>query len=81
MIIVKLLKIFNTMEIKLNKANENIIELVDKLVSAKVAPHTHNCLKVVLFGEDRLNCENCNTCNREQIRRYRETLLEKYHVK
>lgn len=69
------------MEIKLNKANENIIELVDRLVSAKVAPHTHHCLKVVLFGEDRLNCENCDTCNREQIRRYREMLLEKYLVK
>ena len=69
------------MEIKLDKANENIIELVDKLVSVKVAPHTHHCLKVVLFGEDRLNCENCDTCNREQIRRYREMLLEKYLVK
>ena len=69
------------MEIKLNKANENIIELVDKLVSAKVASHTHHCLKVVLFGEVRLDCDNCDTCNREQIRRYREMLLEKYLVK
>ena len=76
-----MLKIFNTMEIKLNKANENIIELVDSLVNAKVAPHTNHCLKVVLFGEDRLNCEDCDACNREQIRRYREMLLEKYLVK
>ena len=69
------------MEIKLDKANENIIELVDKLVSAKVAPHMHHCLKVVLFGEDRRKCEDCDTCCREQIRRYRELLLEKYLVK
>ena len=69
------------MEIKLNKANENIIELVDSLVNAKVANHAGHCLKVVFFGENRLNCENCDTCNREQIRRYREMLLEKYLVK
>ena len=67
------------MEIKLDKANENIIELVDKLVSAKVESNTHRCLKVVLFGE---NCEECDTCDREQIKqRYREMLLEKYLVK
>jgi hypothetical protein len=69
------------MEIKLNKANENIIELVDRLVNTEVANHTNHCLKVVFFGEDRLNCEDCNACNREQIRRYREMLLEKYLVK
>ena len=76
-----MLKIFNTMEIKLNKANENIIELVDSLVNATVASHNGHCLKVVLFGENRRNCEDCNACNREQIRRYREMLLEKYLVK
>lgn len=69
------------MEIKLNKANENIIELVDSLVNAKVTNHAGHCLKVVFFGENRLNCENCDACNREQIRRYREMLLEKYLVK
>lgn len=69
------------MEIKLDKANENIIELVDRLVSAKVAPHTHHCLRVVLFDEHGVNCENCDACNREQISRYREMLLEKYLVK
>ena len=69
------------MEIKLDKANENIIELVDRLVNTEVANHAGHCFKVVLFGEDRLNCEDCDTCNREQIRRYREMLLEKYLVK
>lgn len=69
------------MEIKLDKANENIIELVDRLVNAKVANHNGHCLKVVLFGEDRRNCGDCDTCNREQIRRYREMLLKKYLVK
>ena len=69
------------MEIKLNKANENIIELVDRLVNAKVANHAGYCLKVVFFGENRLNCKDCNACCREQIRRYREMLLEKYLVK
>ena len=69
------------MEIKLNKANENIIELVDILVYAKVAPHTHHCLKVVLFG-GRANCSGeCCACNKEQIQKYREMLLEKYLVK
>lgn len=69
------------MEIKLDKANENIIELVDRLVNATVANHNGHCLKVVLFGKDRLNCKDCDACNREQIRRYRELLLEKYLVK
>ena len=69
------------MEIKLDKANENIIELVDRLVSAKIAPHTHHCLQVVLFG-GRTNCSGeCCACSREQIQRYREMLLEKYLVK
>ena len=35
------------MEIKLDKANENIIELVDRLVNATVANHSGHCLKVV----------------------------------
>lgn len=69
------------MEIKLNKANENIIELVDRLVNAKVANHTGHCLKIILFGDKRSNCEDCNACCREQIRRYREMLLEQYLVK
>jgi hypothetical protein len=69
------------MEIKLNKANENIIELVDRLVNIKVTNNAGNCLKIVLFGEDRDNCEDCNACKRKQIRRYREMLLEKYLVK
>lgn len=69
------------MEIKLDKANENIIELVDRLVNATVANHNGHCLKVVFFGENRLNCEDCDACCREQIRRYREMLLEKYLVK
>lgn len=70
------------MEIKLNKANENIIELVDRLVSAKIEPHTpHDCLQVVLFG-GRTNCSGeCCACNREQKQRYREMLLEQYLVK
>ena len=69
------------MEIKLDKANENIIELVDRLVNTTVANHDGHCLKVVFFGENRLNCEDCDACCREQIRRYRELLLEKYLVK
>jgi hypothetical protein len=69
------------MDIKLNKANENIIELVDRLVNTKVDNHKGHCLKVVFFDEDRCNCEDCNACCREQIRRYREMLLEKYLVK
>ena len=70
------------MEIKLNKANENIIELVDKLVNAKIANHSGHCLKIILFGEERRsNCEDCNACCREQIRQYREMLLEKYLVR
>lgn len=69
------------MDIKLDKANENIIDLVDRLVNAKIANHNGHCLKVVLFGEDKRNCEDCNACNSEQIRRYREILLEKYLVK
>lgn len=69
------------MEIKLNKANENIIELVDRLVNTEVANHDRHCLKVVLFGENGYNCEDCNACNREQISRYREMLLEKYLIK
>lgn len=69
------------MEIKLNKANENIIELVDRLVNTEVANHTKHCLKVVLFGENGYNCEDCDACNRAQISRYREMLLEKYLVK
>lgn len=70
------------MDIKLDKANENIIDLVDRLVNAKIANHSGHCLKIILFGEDRYNnCEDCNACKREQIRRYREMLLEKYLVK
>ena len=69
------------MEIKLDKANENIIELVDRLVRTEVERNNGYCLKVTFFGEDRLNCKDCNACNREQIRRYREMLLEKYLVK
>ena len=69
------------MEIKLNKANENIIELVDRLVNAKIANHDGHCLKIVLFGGERSNCEDCNACRREQIRRYREMLLKQYLVK
>jgi hypothetical protein len=69
------------MEIKLDKANENIIELVDRLVSAKIEPNTHNCLQFVLFGS-RTNCNGeCCACNREQKQRYREMLLNKYLVK
>ena len=70
------------MEIKLDKANENIIELVDRLVSAEIEPHTpHDCLQFVLFGR-RTNCNGaCCACNREQKQRYIEMLLEKYLVK
>ena len=69
------------MEKKLNKANENIIELVDELVSAKIAQHTHNCLQVVLFG-CRTNCNGeCSTCNEKQMQSYRKMLLNKYLVK
>jgi hypothetical protein len=35
---------------------------VDRLVNVTVANHNGHCLKVVLFGEDRLNCEDCDAC-------------------
>ena len=70
------------MENKLNRANENINELVDRLVSAEIAPYTHCCLKVILFNESRSNCSGeCSGCNNEVIERYTEMLLEKYLVK
>lgn len=71
------------MEDKLQRANENIKELVDKLAGLVLADNSSNCLKVVLFGEDR-NCEGelgCSSCNFTTLQRYKKMLLDKYLVK
>lgn len=71
------------MENKLQQANDNITELVDKLAGLTLADNSGNCLKVVLFDEDR-NCEGevtCSSCNYRTFQRYKEMLLDKYLVK
>lgn len=71
------------MEDKLQRANDNITELVDKLAGLALADNRGNCLKVVLFDEDR-NCEEeltCSSCNYQTFQRYKKMLLDKYLVK
>jgi hypothetical protein len=71
------------MENKLQQANDNITELVNKLAGLTLADNSGNCLKAVLFDEDR-NCEGevtCNSCNYRTFQRYKEMLLDKYLVK
>lgn len=72
-----------TEEDKLQRANDNITELVDKLAGLVLADNSGNCLKAVLFDEDR-NCEGeltCSSCNYRTFQRYKEMLLDKYLVK
>ena len=45
------------MENKLQEANDNITELVNKIVSLIIADNGHCCLKVVMFDENR-DCDN-----------------------
>lgn len=70
------------MENKLKQANENITELIDKVVSLR-APDNGNCLKVSLLGECRDCCNDisCHECNRLSKARYRKWLIEQYIVK
>ena len=71
------------MENKIQQANNNITELVNKIVSMEVADKGHCCLQVVLFYENRVCDEEvtCSVCNYRAAQRYKEMLLEKYIVK
>ena len=71
------------MENKIQEANNNITELVNKIVSMEVADKGHCCLQVVLFDENRVCDEEvtCDVCNYRAAQRYKEKLLEKYIVK
>lgn len=67
---------------KLNQANENIVELVNKIVALKTMDGG-NCFKCTLFDEERdcpndINCCRCNYLSKE---RYRKMLMAKYIVK
>lgn len=71
------------MENKIQQANNNITELIDKIVSMEIADKGHYCLKVVLFDEKR-DCDGeltCGACNYRVAQRYKEMLLQKYLVK
>lgn len=67
---------------KLSQANENIVELVNKIVALKTMDGG-NCFKCTLFNEERdcpndINCCRCNYLSKE---RYRKMLMAKYIVK
>lgn len=67
---------------RLNQANENIAELVDKIVALKTM-NGYNCFKRTLFDEERdctddVSCDRCNHLTKE---RYRKMLLAQYIVK
>lgn len=65
---------------KLHQANENIAELVNKIVALETMDDG-NCFKCTLFGEER-DCDiNCCRCNYLSKERYRKMLMEKYIVK
>jgi hypothetical protein len=70
------------MENKLKEANENIAELINKIVDLR-APDNGNCLKFCLLGENRDCCNDisCHECNRLSKERYRNWLIEQYIVK
>lgn len=71
------------MENKIQQANDNITELVNKIVSMEVSDKGHCCLKVVLFDGNK-DCDDgytCSFCNFRTAQRYKEMLLEKYLVK
>lgn len=71
------------MKNKIQEANYNITELVNKIVSLIIADNGHCCLKAVLFDENR-DCDEdltCSACNYRAAQRYKEMLLEKYLVK
>ena len=71
------------MENKIQEANNNITELVNKIVSMQIADKGHYCLKEVLLDENR-ECDDeltCSACNFRAAQRYKEMLLEKYLVK
>ena len=66
------------MENKLQEANYNITELVNKIVSMEVADKGHCCLQVVLFDDNWVCYEevSCDVCNYRAAQRYKEMLLE-----
>lgn len=70
------------MENKLEQANENITELIDKVVDLS-APDNGLCLKVCLLGGDRDCCNDvsCHECNNLSKAKYRNWLIEQYIVK
>ena len=67
---------------KLSQANDNIAELVNKIVALKTMDGG-KCFKCALFGEERdcPNDVNCCRCNYLSKERYRKMLMEKYIVK
>lgn len=72
------------MENKIQQANNNITELVNKIVSKEIADKGHCCLKAILFDENNRDCDDdltCSACNYQAAQRYKEMLLEKYLVK
>lgn len=67
---------------KLNQANKNIAELVDRIVALDTTNYS-NCFKQTLLGEKR-DCPSdvsCDTCNYLSKELYRQKLLEQYIVK
>lgn len=70
------------LEDKLKQANENIEDLVGKIVGLIKAEHSGRCLRVVLLNKDRIcgTQENCDICNSNSAKRYAEFLLGKYKI-
>lgn len=67
---------------KLSQANDNIAELVNKIVALKTMDGG-KCFKCTLFDEERdcPNDVNCCRCNYLSKERYRKMLMAKYIVK
>ena len=67
---------------KLNQANENIADLVNKIVGLATMD-SGKCFKCTLFGEEK-GCSTdvtCGRCNHLTKERYRKMLLAQYIVK
>ena len=70
------------LEDKLNRANENIEDLVGKIVGLIKTERSGHCLRVVLLNKNRIcsTQENCDICNSNSAKMYAEFLLGKYKI-
>lgn len=68
------------MEELLEKANNNIEELIDGLCYLQCEQHKGNCLRVVLLNKERKCLESCDACNETSLDAYKKALMKNYIV-